>query len=359
MYLEKIKSATSVSTLADTECQQFISQPPPVHLHLAYSVSVWFFKTYFAVVLRAGRLFPKWRPGLLQPEVRAYPIRPDLKNRIFRPDGCRQARLPLYIDVHGGGWAVADPETDDEFCSFLVENFGIIVVSIDYHKSPSYRFPHAVTDIAAITDAVLRDESLNIDKGKVVLGGFSAGGNLAFAASQTGILQGRVNGLVGLYPCLDLSEPIEEKLRRRPKNSGSDLLASSANFLDWAYVPIGTDRRNPLLSPIFAQPEDLPPCVYLIGAEYDMLCHESERMAESLAVKQERFARTSIPALATEDGWQQGSVRWECVRGRKHAFTHIAHHGRKEIDRVKACHEMYYRIGLWLTEECRGAGANA
>lgn len=196
---------------------------------------------------------------------------------------------------------------------------------------------------------MIQDESLNIDNTKVVLGGFSAGGNLAFAASQLESLRGRLRGLVGTYPCLDLTEPLEEKLKRRPKEAGSDFLESSGKFLDWAYVPYGVNRRDPLLSPRWARREDIPPHVYLISAEYDMLCHEANQMAESLA--EPEFTRVSIPALSPEDGWKQGGIRWECARGRPHAFTHIALRGRKEMDRVKAVEEMYYRVDVWLKQE--------
>jgi acetyl esterase/lipase len=349
MYIEKTRSKMNVSTIPNSEHQNIISEPPPYHLRIAYFISVWSFKAAIAFGLRARRLFSRRPPNLLRPEVKSYLTRPFLKNRIFRPDGSGDEPLPLYLDVHGGGWAVADPETDDEFCSFIAQNFHIIVVSIDYRKAPSWKFPYAVSDVAAIADAVIRDESLNIDNTKVVMGGFSAGGNLAFAASQVESLKGRVYGLVGFYPCLDLTESLDEKLKRRPKEARSDILESSANFLDWAYVPYGVNRRDPLLSPRWARREDLPQYVYLIGAEYDMLCHEANQMAKSLADPE--LERTSIPALLAEDGWKQGGIRWECARGRLHAFTHVAMRGRKEIDRVKAVQEMYYRVGVWLKEE--------
>jgi len=335
--------------MPNSEYQKIISKPPPYYLRIAYFISVWSFKVAIATGLRLRRLFSRRPQDLMRPEVKSYPTRPFLKNRIFRPNGSGEELLPLYLDVHGGGWAVADPETDDEFCSFMAQNFNIIVVSIDYRKAPSWKFPYPVDDVAAIADAVIRDESLKIDSTKVVLGGFSAGGNLAFAASQVEILKGRVHGLVGFYPCLDLTESLEQKLKRRPKGVSSDILKSSANFLDWAYVPYGVDRKDPLLSPRWARREDLPEYAYLVSAEYDMLCYEAHQMAEHLAKPE--VERESVPALSTEDGWKQGGIIWECARGRLHAFTHVALRGRKEIDRVKAVQEMYCRIGVWLKEE--------
>jgi hypothetical protein len=107
----------------------------------------------------------------------------------------------------------------------------------------------------------------------------------------------------------------------------------------------------PLLSPRWANPKNLPYDVYLVGAEYDMLCYEARERAESLvrysAMNCERSKISGIPA---EEGWQQGGIRWECARGRDHAFTHITKFGKKEKERRRFCQEMYSRVGCWLKE---------
>jgi acetyl esterase/lipase len=328
----------------------FISEPPPYYLRFAYFISLWSFKAAIALGLGARRLLMPRLPNLLRPEPRIYPIRPTLKSLVYGPEGFGDEPLPVYFSCHGGGWAVADPQADEEFCSLLARNFNIIVVSVDYHKSPLSKFPVPVEDVAAIVDAVLNDESLNIDATKVAMGGFSAGGNLAFAACQLPILKGRVHGLVGFYSPLNMKERLEEKLERRPNEAGTDALASSAKFLDWAYVPYGADRNNKLLSPGLARKEDLPGHVYLIGAEYDMLCFEAKVLAERLV--DHDADRMEIPGVSSGDGWRQGGIRWECARGRFHAFTHVAEWGKeKERNRTKAVDELYNRVGAWLKDE--------
>jgi acetyl esterase/lipase len=235
----------TTSTSSTLNSQRIVSRTPPFYHRIAYFISLWAFITIFRLNLSAKRLLGIQKNGMLKAEVKMYDVRPDLGNRIFRPPSSADVKLPLYLDVHGGGWAVADPETDDEFCSFLAQKFNIIVVSINYHKSPRYKFPYAVLDVAAIARAVIDDRSLNIDISKVVLGGFSAGGNLAFAAAQTESLRGQLSALIGFYPALDLTEDLVQKLSHRPTNSPHDILASSVHLLDWAYVPAGIDRRDP------------------------------------------------------------------------------------------------------------------
>lgn len=150
--------------------------------------------------------------------IKSYPCRPGLQNRIHIPKSYHVASsnsgngvlLPLYIDLHGGGWAHMEPSIDDEFCSDFSNRFNVVVVSVDYHKSPSHRFPTQVHDVAAIARAVIDDNTLPIDRGKVALGGFSAGANLAFAVSQLDDLRGVIRGVVGFYGVYNLDTSPEE-----------------------------------------------------------------------------------------------------------------------------------------------------
>ena len=250
--------------------------------------------------------------------------------------------------MHGGGWAVADPETDDEFCSFMTQTFDIIVVSVDYRKLPSWKFPYGVSDVAAIADAVIRDESLNVDKTKVALGGFSAGGNLAFAASQMESHKGHVSSLVGLFPCLDLTESLQKKLNRRSEEAWTDILESSANFLDWASFlmvltgEIHSFRRDGRGGRTCLDISILPVQNTICSVMRQIRWRSPWR---SLGSRELVFSRCQ-----PEDGWKQGSIIWECARGRFHAFTHVTEWGQKERDRVKAVEEMYLRVGEWLKD---------
>lgn len=281
-----------------------------------------------------------------------------LENRVFIPPNKDSSsseagfvKYPVYFSIHGGGWTANSPVLDDEFCSIFCQKHNIIVISLDYRKAPTYKFPVPVMDIASSVSAILGDSSLPIDIEKVALGGFSAGGNLAFAACQTEEVRGRIKGLVGFYPVLDSSESREEKIGRRPKGKDVpiDGVGWTAEFLDWGYVPQGQDRRDPLLSPRYADENVMPKAVFLLGAEWDMLCYEAEATAENLTVGGEQ--RRSVEGEGWY-GWVQGSVRWEKFPKRTHAFTHISEWTKgKEETRRKLVDDLYERIGKWLKEE--------
>lgn len=54
-------------------------------------------------------------------------------------------------------------------------------------------------------------------------------------------------------------------------------------MIDWSYIPQGTELRNPLLSPYFADHDMLPQRVFIIGCEMDMFAHEAWRTITKLA----------------------------------------------------------------------------
>ena len=83
-----------------------------------------------------------WIPG------RECPIR----CRVYQPEHPVSKRMPVFFDVHGGGWAVHKCEVDQPFCLKVAERLGILVVSVDYRLAPEYQFPaptHDVFDVIA------------------------------------------------------------------------------------------------------------------------------------------------------------------------------------------------------------------
>ncbi|KAJ5090823.1 hypothetical protein N7532_009507 [Penicillium argentinense] len=141
--------------------------------------------------------------------VKRYLCRPMLNNRIFFPPQYQPGNkpIPLYLDIHGGGFAVGSPRMDDEFCTSWARRTGMLVVSLDYRKAPRHPFPTATYDIAALINAVLGDEALPIDKVRVAIGGFSAGGNLALSVSQLQGIKDRITAAVVYYPVVDFGVP--------------------------------------------------------------------------------------------------------------------------------------------------------
>lgn len=303
-------------------------------------VRLWAFKLIVSATIGFDRLFHK-PPSSLRPSiVTRYPSRPDLQTRVFYPTTYKSGELiPLYLCIHGGGFSIGDPLLDDEFCIMWASRTRMLVVSLDYHKAPLYPFPTGVHDVAALAKAVIDDVSLPIDKNRITIGGFSSGGNLALAASQLPGLKGVVKAALVFYPIVDWGHPPDEKLRRRPyKSSSKDSLATSSYWFDWGYVPAGQNRHDPLLSPYYARKKDLPPWIYIVGAEWDMLRLESQKMIHELAGLD-----------GTQDDFEEGTYKWTLAKGCSHGFTH--HWGatpEKKKKREAKCEPIYQQAAQWL-----------
>ncbi|CAD0091853.1 unnamed protein product [Aureobasidium mustum] len=315
-------------------------------LRIQYFFLVWTVKISIALQLAYLRFF---HPNAeTQPtSVKTYSCRPRLPVRVFMPKSRQRgnkAVLPLYIHIHGGAFATCDASIDDNFCRSWCERTGMVVVSLNYRKSPVHRFPVPVLDVAAVARAVVDDATLGIDKTRVVMGGFSAGGKLALTACQLPELQGRIKAAVSYFPIVDWSAPPHAKWAERLyTEKKSESLNTAGPALDWAYVPAGQNRKEKLLSPCYASREELPEWVCLIGAQHDMLCRESRDMIYSLAGEE-------VSESGWDQGWEKGKYKWLLAMGVRHGFTDEFRkkRGRQSEIRRQVCEATYASVHEWL-----------
>lgn len=321
--------------------QPIIAPPLPLYARLILAARCWTFKCFVYLGLNAmyyikAKELAKYIPTYSK----AYPCRPMLKNRVFLPASCQPGtKIPLFIDIHGGGFALCDPQVDDEFCHQLANKYNFCVVSINYRKAPLHPFPTLIYDAEAMAKAVIADPDLPIDPSNIALGGFSAGGNISLAIAQLDGIREKVKAIVPIYPVVDFSGTYKGQARADQWGT-PDHLEKMAPIFNWAYVSKGEDRVNPLMSPIFATREDLPQKMFFIGVEYDYLCHEAGEMAKKLAGVEE-----------DADEWSKNGIKWKKVPGVRHGFTHGRLKGPAEVERAEAVRLTYAEIGKWLQTE--------
>jgi acetyl esterase/lipase len=101
---------------------------------------------------------------------------------IYLPANAK-AKLPIVIWVHGGGWLVNDKYADMGYMKNTIAeivNNGFALVSIDYRFSTQAIFPAQIQDCNRAVSFISENaEKYGLDKRKIVLMGFSAGGHLA------------------------------------------------------------------------------------------------------------------------------------------------------------------------------------
>jgi len=180
------------------------------------------------------------------------------------PDGADPEKLILY--VHGGGYVSGSCNDHRAFVAKLAQRFGINHLQYEYRLAPEHPFP------AAVDDSVIVYRYLTEEKGyepkNIVIVGESAGGGLALALLLA-LKEKGYNfpaGAVSISPWTDLTCSGESY---HTKNKRSLAPMNSWNVFGKHYIG-SSDPKNPLISPLFGNPEGLPP-IYINSGTDDEL----------------------------------------------------------------------------------------
>lgn len=191
-------------------------------------------------------------------------------------------KLPGLVFSHGGGWVIGTLDNYDSLCHLLANAGRCVVVSVDYRLAPEHRFPAAVEDAHTATVWVGKHaEELSIDPDRIVVGGDSAGGNLAAATCLMARDRNSVEiaAQVLVYPITDFSfdRPSYEE-----NADGYFLTRDSMKWFWEQYLPNTTERADPRCSPLRAESlADLPPA-FVLTTRYDVLRDEGMAYADRL-----------------------------------------------------------------------------
>ncbi len=230
----------------------------------------------------------------------------DVRVLLYWPQTIPAGKLPVYINLHAGGFILGYPRQDGVFCKRLAHNLGCLVVNVDYALAPEHPFPVGLMQCMGVaTWLAANADDLHIDRFRIAVGGHSAGGN--FATGVARLLRGRSDLSIVLqiidYAALDLTiSPFQKHAR----TNHPVIHPRVAAFFDRCYVPDVQSRSDPLVSPAASSIDDLkgmPPAI-VITAEYDLLRDEGDAYAEKL-----RAAGVNVVHRIFE--------------GCDHAFTHM------------------------------------
>ena len=200
--------------------------------------------------------------------------------RIYTPSG--QGPFPVLVWFHGGGWVLGDLDSADATARFLTIGSSSVVVSVDYRLAPETKFPGPLHDCYAATQWVYdNSKALNIDAGKIAVGGDSAGGNLAAAVS----LMARDQNSPSIVFQLLIYPVTEMNFRTKSYTDNADGYQLSRDGMVWYwnhYIRTESDADNPYAAPMKATNLSGLPTALVITAEYDPLRDEGEAYANKL-----------------------------------------------------------------------------
>ncbi len=184
---------------------------------------------------------------------------------------------------HGGGWCLGSLALMDNVARELAYATGATVTSVEYRLAPENPYPAGLDDCETVTRWVLANSSsFNVHEKAVIVGGESAGGNLATAVAlrlRESNADARPAGQVLIYPAVDA--------HGSPHPSRKEFygLIVSEKSSEWYWVSYGGGRdidSDPLAVPLHASTlEDLPPALVIL-AGCDPLRDEGRAYAQRL-----------------------------------------------------------------------------
>ncbi len=205
-----------------------------------------------------------------------------LNARSYAPQAHKPTKLMVFF--HGGGWVIGDLESHHALCADLSRALGVLVLSIDYRLAPEHPFPAAHDDAV---DAVrwCSDQLLSFGCSELIVGGDSAGANLAaHASAHCQSIEGVAIGAQYLiYPVV---APDFSTASYSNNASGPGLTSADMQWYWRSYCPEPqtlTTFSDPRIN-LLAQTWTLaPPSTVLLTAGLDPLCDEGLAYAEFLA----------------------------------------------------------------------------
>lgn len=193
--------------------------------------------------------------------------------RVFRPDGGARA---VYLHFHGGGMILGAPEMNDTGNLDLARRFQVAVVSVDYRLAPEHPFPAGPDDGVAVAEWLLANGEREFGSDRLLLGGESAGGYMAAAVllrirDELGAVD-RVDGVNLVFGVYDWGRSPSQR-GIRPVDGPDMLTPDGIDFFTDCYLPGRSDdeRRDPSVSPLFADLRGLPPALMSVGTSDHLL----------------------------------------------------------------------------------------
>ncbi len=181
-----------------------------------------------------------------------------------------------FLHIHGGGWTLGANDMQDVRLNRLAQETGLTVVSVGYRLAPENPYPAAPDDCEAAALWLLSNAG-KIALGSatpLAIGGDSAGGQLAAVTllrlrERHGIT-GAFGAAVLQYGCFDLSMTPSQRLW------GERNLILSEPIISWfndQFLPAydREQRRDPDISPLFAELSGMPPAIFTVGTEDPLL----------------------------------------------------------------------------------------
>ena len=187
--------------------------------------------------------------------------------RIIAPDRPRG----IYLHLHGGGWVLGGSDMQDPMLERIADNTGQAVVSVEYRLAPEHPYPAGPDDCESAALWLVQNGATEFGTDLLTIGGESAGGHLAAVTilrmrDRHGFAGFRAANLV--YGAFDLAMTPSQR-----QFGDTRLVLRTIDLRQFynAFLPLILDRRDPDISPLYANLKGLCPALFSVGTKDALL----------------------------------------------------------------------------------------
>jgi acetyl esterase/lipase len=192
--------------------------------------------------------------------------------------------VPVVLHCHPGGWILGTPETSAPTLVDIANNVDCMVVSVDYRLAPEHPFPAAHDDmVGALSWIRSNAQQLEIDTGRIILAGESAGANIAAGVALRCRDEGDDQGIIGLSL---VYAPLDDRTTAMPPHPYAGTIGLGADQMRYAWASYlgdaGTHDASPYAAPTRAENLGGLPPVFLAAGALDPVIEENLEFAQRL-----------------------------------------------------------------------------
>ena len=177
----------------------------------------------------------------------------------------------IYLHLHGGGWVLGGADMQDPMLERLADNTGQTVVAPEYRLAPEHPYPAGPDDCEAAAMWLVQHGKREFGSDILTIGGELAGGHLTAVTilrmrDRHGYTGFRAANIV--YGAFDLSMTPSQR-----QFGSTRLVLRTIDMQQFynAFLPTITDRRDPDISPLYADLKNLCPALFTVGTKDALL----------------------------------------------------------------------------------------
>lgn len=188
--------------------------------------------------------------------------------RVIAPDSPRG----VYLHIHGGGWVLGSADGQDPILERIADNTGLACLSVEYRLAPEHPYPAGPDDCEDAALWVVQNARAEFGTDVLTIGGESAGGHLAAVTLLRLRDKHGFSGFRGANLVYGVFDAAMTPSQRAFGNTRRLVLRTIdiEKFAE-AFLEGGFDRRDPDISPLYANLRGLCPALFSVGTEDALL----------------------------------------------------------------------------------------